>query len=78
MVSVMKLTTLLTSNSSLLSTSPEWRFSRPFHSERRMRSSIRCCIRFWALMPRMLRTHTLEMFKAKSQSTSPPIRATAQ
>lgn len=78
MVSVRKLMTLFTSNSSRLSTSPEWRISRPRHSERSMRSSIRCCMRFCAFIPRMLRTHTDAMFSAKSHSMSAAMMPTAK
>ena len=77
-VSVRKPTTLFTSNSSLLSTSPLWRFSLPCHSERRIRSSIRCCMRFCALMPSMFLTHTPDMFMAKPARMSIPMMPTAQ
>ena len=76
-VSVMNTTTVLTSNSSRFSTSPEWSDSLPCHSVRRIRSSMCCCMRFCARMPRMLRTQTAEIFVAKSQRISTPITATA-
>ena len=77
-VSVRKFTTLLTSNSSLLSTSPLCLFSFPLHSDLRIRSSIRCCILFWAFIPSMFLTHTAEMLMANPQRISSPISATAQ
>ncbi len=77
MVSVKKLTTVSTSNSSLLRTSPECRFSFPFHSERRSRSTICCCILFWALMPRIFLIHILEILRPKSRSTRTAIQPTA-
>ena len=57
-VSATKFTTVATSCSSLLSMSPLWMESRPWNWERSMVESMRCCILFCALMPRMLRTHT--------------------
>ena len=77
-VSVRNTTTLSTSFSKRFITSPLCSLSFPRHSERKIRSSIFCCIRFFARMPRILRIHTPEMLMAKSQSTRPPINATAQ
>ena len=42
-----------------------------------MRLSIRCCIRFWALMPRIFLTHTDATRKANVLSISPAIIAIA-
>ncbi len=78
MVWVRKSTTLATSNSKRLSTSPEWKCSLPCHCERRMRSSIRCCIRFRARMPRRFCTHVPLILSRKSQRINIPMTATAQ
>ena len=76
--SVRKLMTWLTSVSRRLMTSPLWRFSLLCHSDLRILSSIRCCMRFLALMPRMFFTHTEEMLMAKLQSTRIAMMPTAQ
>ena len=77
-VSVRKLTTVPTSCSNLLRTSPEWCDSFPVHSDRKIRSSMRCCIRFCALIPKMLRTQMEQMRRAKPQRTSNAITPTDQ
>ena len=75
--SVRKFTTFVTSNSKRFSTSPEWRLSLPCHCDRKMRSSMCCCMRFCALMPRMFLIQMLEMCKAKSARMSAAMMPTA-
>ena len=72
-VSATKFTTVDTSCSSLLSMSPLWMESRPWNCERSMVESMRCCILFCALMPRMLRTHTAATLSSSVLSISAAI-----
>ena len=76
-VSVRKLMTWLTSVSSRLITSPLCRFSLLCHSDLSNLSSMACCMRLRALMPRMFFIHTLEMLMAKLHSTRPAMMPTA-
>ena len=76
-VSVRKSTTWRTSCSRRLMTSPECIASRPRHSDRNSRPSICCCMRFWALTPRMFLIQTREMPTANSQRMIRAITPTA-